>query len=222
MSGPDHDRKVADFRRKIKATRGSRFNQSSRLERRDKLTNAAIAWLSATAIVTGVVPKYITKSTAFDSYCGLFLLSLGLIILVLSLLHLARRDSVTAYKQHECGLALGEILDTLNNSPSSHVDLANLTIRYASTMSQYENHSRLDFWRFIVEHSYDYHPDVYHNSSIDDLKEYKSSFGRYIDIIVFYAKIIFMRIAIMAYNTLGLLGFFVITVAAGYLIVFVD
>ncbi|TPK42628.1 MULTISPECIES: SLATT domain-containing protein [unclassified Mesorhizobium] len=140
--------------KEMKRGKGSRFNASKRLEKRDQTRTNIVAYASVSVIVLTLLPVFFSTARWLESLIALLTVGMSLLILAFSLLQAQAQDPVKADQFHRCATEINELRRRLRAKPE--VDSAELELfgrDYDAILRRYSiNHDDVDYDRYRVEH----------------------------------------------------------------------
>lgn len=135
-------------------TAGARYNAARRLQRREVVSTASLALLSALTIFLAFVQRlYVDQGSPLDNYLTALSVGLGIFLLAISLIEWGGRAGAKAEQLHANAEALNAFQRRLASTAPVPDTIELLVDEYEAIKAKCrENHSPLDLARFRADH----------------------------------------------------------------------
>ena len=150
---------VRELYRKMKKTAKARFNFARRLQSQHNLTAWTLSLFSAGLLIISTAKEFGVPISVEDAWFKFIQFTLGIVILVISLLLNSSRSSERSETMHRCALEINQLVHELLPSckdESNEEIYEKIQFRYSNILNTYENHEPIDFQRVMLDY-----PDHY-------------------------------------------------------------
>ena len=155
---------LEELKHKMWSTKGSRFNASQRMQKKEKYSLLSISFLSAYLIIFGLLSVYDLYSLKNlpPNLLPFSITTLSILLLVFSLFENSKNHSTRALQFHKCSLEIARLYNELQIFKSYKKDASNnekenfskkIQDEYQNILENHENHLRIDNNKFKMGHS---------------------------------------------------------------------
>jgi hypothetical protein len=147
------------------STKGARFNSHRRLLSKSNLSNLTVSLLTAYVIIINLLGLVrINGTTPLNTdFVSLLTTALSILILVFSQIEASYEYKLKAEKYHDCAKEIGELYYELRDiqhktaeAKDKEEKFSDLRKRYSEIISRYDNHSNIDYFRFMLQRPTDF------------------------------------------------------------------
>lgn len=144
---------------KMWSTKGARFNCDKRLRTKGNASNVGLSIISAYLIIASLITVFNLELGVSQEVLNFTVTGLSILVLVFTQFENAQKYDLRAKTHHDSGLKTSElynelrIFKTLQKKPKNDKILnfaKDIVSRYENVLSTSENHSRLDYDRFLM------------------------------------------------------------------------